>query len=239
MSTRLLPRYADRVRMNHWFVALMFVLAALSGLAFFHPSFYFFTALFGGGQWTRILHPFMGVLMTLGFLGLFFRLWRQNLITDADREWRRNAGRMMRGDKAGMPPAGKYNYGQKAVFWLMTLSLLVMLITGVMFWEPWFTPYFSIGLMLIAALGFYLQSVSLLMVDLFLMGTQSAFFGPVKYSILPDHLDEDELIGGNAIVEAGTFLSILLGTIIGGILIMREGGMEIVYAIIVAMAALG
>lgn len=97
----------------------------------------------------------------------------------------------------------------------------------------------EIGLMLIAALGFYLQSVSLLMVVLFLMGTQSAFFGPVKYSILPDHLQEDELIGGNAIVEAGTFLSILLGTIIGGILIMREGGMEIVSAIIVAMAALG
>lgn len=97
----------------------------------------------------------------------------------------------------------------------------------------------EIGLMLVAALGFYLQSVSLLMVVLFLMGTQSAFFGPVKYSILPDHLHEDELIGGNAIVEAGTFLSILLGTIIGGILIMREGGMEIVSAIVVAMAALG
>ena len=150
MSTRLLPRYADRVRMNHWFVALMFVLAALSGLAFFHPSFYFFTALFGGGQWTRILHPFMGVLMTVGFLGLFFRLWRQNLINDTDREWRRNAGKMMRGNKAGMPPAGKYNYGQKAVFWLMTLSLLVMLVTGVMFWRPWFAPYFSIGLMRVA-----------------------------------------------------------------------------------------
>lgn len=150
MSTRLLPRYADRVRMNHWFVALMFVLAALSGLAFFHPSFYFFTALFGGGQWTRILHPFMGVLMTVGFLGLFFRMWRQNLINETDREWRRNAGKMMGGNKAGMPPAGKYNYGQKAVFWLMTFSLLVMLVTGVMFWEPWFTPYFSIGLMRVA-----------------------------------------------------------------------------------------
>jgi formate dehydrogenase subunit gamma len=157
MSTRLLQRYADRERMNHWFIALMFVLAGLSGLAFFHPSFYFFTYLFGGGQWTRILHPFMGVLMTLGFLGLFFKLWRQNLITDADREWRKHAGRMLRGDKAGMPPVGKYNYGQKAVFWLMSVSVLVLVITGVMFWRPWFAPYFSIDVMRVAVL---LHSVS-------------------------------------------------------------------------------
>ena len=163
MSTRLLPRYADRVRMNHWFVALMFVLAALSGLAFFHPNFYLFTSLFGGGQWTRILHPFMGVLMTLGFLGLFFRLWRQNLINDNDRAWRRNAGKMLRGDKAGMPPAGKYNYGQKAVFWLMTLSLLVLLITGVMFWRPWFAPYFSIGLMRVAVVLHAVSAVVLVL----------------------------------------------------------------------------
>jgi len=97
----------------------------------------------------------------------------------------------------------------------------------------------EIGLMLVAALGFHLQSVNLLMTVLFLMGTQSAFFGPVKYSILPDHLHEDELIGGNAVVEAGTFLSILLGTIIGGTLVMREGGLDIVSVIIVAMAVIG
>ena len=75
---RLLRRYSDGQRMNHWFIALMFVLAGLSGLAFFHPSFYFFVNLFGGGQWTRILHPFLGVLMVLGglavVLGVFMDL---------------------------------------------------------------------------------------------------------------------------------------------------------------------
>ncbi len=62
----------------------------------------------------------------------------------------------------------------------------------------------------------------MLMAVLFLMGTQSAFFGPLKYSILPDHLDEDELIGGNALINAATFLAILIGTIAGGLLILRE-----------------
>ncbi|MBX3601799.1 MAG: formate dehydrogenase subunit gamma [Rubrivivax sp.] len=152
MSQRLLRRYEDGERMNHWFIALMFVLAGLSGLAFFHPSLFFLSHLFGGGSWARILHPFLGLLMVLAFLILFARLWRDNLVTAADREWKKHAGRMLRGDKAGMPPAGKYNYAQKMVFWAMAVSLLVLLVTGIMFWRPWFAPYFSIGMMRVAVL---------------------------------------------------------------------------------------
>ncbi len=144
MAQKLLQRYNERERMNHWVIALFFVLAGLSGLAFFHPSFYFLTHLFGGGQWARILHPFLGVVMFVSFLGLFFKLWRDNVLNDADREWRKHSGDMLRGDKSKMPPVGKYNAGQKGVFWMMAVSLLVLLVTGVMFWQPWFSPYFSI-----------------------------------------------------------------------------------------------
>ena len=104
MATRYLRRYEDRDRMNHWFIALLFVLAGLSGLAFFHPSLFFFTHLFGGGPWTRILHPFMGLLMVLAFLGLFVRLWKENVMTDADREWSKHMGEMLRGNQANLPP---------------------------------------------------------------------------------------------------------------------------------------
>jgi len=90
-----------------------------------------------------------------------------------------------------------------------------------------------------AAAGFYLDSISLLMVILFLMGTQSAFFGPLKYSILPDQLQEEELIGGNALVSAGTFIAILLGTIIGGLLILAEQGGIIVSSIVIGIAFAG
>lgn len=149
---RLLQRYKDGDRMNHWFIALMFVLAALSGLAFFHPSLFFFSHLFGGGSWARILHPFMGLLMVLGFGGMFVRLWRDNLVNDADREWKKHMGDMLRGDKSGMPPVGKYNYGQKMVFWVMVLSLVLLLLSGLMFWQPWFTPYVPIALQRAAVL---------------------------------------------------------------------------------------
>ena len=78
--------------------------------------------------------------------------------------------------------------------------------------------WIEIGIMAVGVLGLYLNSIPLLLFVLFMMGTQSAFFGPIKYSILPQHLREDELMDGNAMVEAGTFLAILLGTILGGIL---------------------
>lgn len=161
--SRMLQRYKDGERMNHWFIALMFVLAGLSGLAFFHPSFFFLSNLFGGGPWARILHPFMGVLMFLSFLGLFFKLWRENVVTSADREWRKHMGDMLRGNKAALPPVGKYNYGQKAVFWLMALSLIVLLVTGVMFWRPYFAPSFSIGTMRIAVLLHAISAVVLIL----------------------------------------------------------------------------
>ncbi len=149
---RLLKRYADGERMNHWFIVLMFFMAAVSGLAFFHPSLFFLSHLMGGGSWARILHPFVGLLMVLGFAVMFVKLWRQNLMTAADKEWSKHAGEMLRGDKSRMPPAGKYNAGQKQVFWLMSISLLVLVVTGFMFWRPWFAPYVPIAVMRVAVL---------------------------------------------------------------------------------------
>jgi formate dehydrogenase subunit gamma len=160
--SRMLQRYNDRERMNHWFIALMFVLAGLSGLAFFHPSLFFFSYLFGGGSWARILHPFMGVLMALSFLGLFLRLRRDNAITEADKAWKAHAGEMLRGNKANLPPVGKYNYGQKMVFWVMAGSLLVMLVTGLMFWRPWFAPYFPINALRVAVVLHSISAVTLI-----------------------------------------------------------------------------
>lgn len=77
----------------------------------------------------------------------------------------------------------------------------------------------EIGIMVIASLGFLLSNLYLLLLALFLMGAQSTLFGPLKYSILPQHLAENEMIGGNGLIECGTFLAILFGTILGGVLI--------------------
>lgn len=97
----------------------------------------------------------------------------------------------------------------------------------------------EIAIMGLAGLAFYLGDPYVMLGVLFLMGSQSAMFGPVKYGILPDHLREDELIGGNALIEAGTFLAILMGTIAGGLIILTEHGIATVTGLIIAVALLG
>jgi acyl-[acyl-carrier-protein]-phospholipid O-acyltransferase/long-chain-fatty-acid--[acyl-carrier-protein] ligase len=93
--------------------------------------------------------------------------------------------------------------------------------------------------MAIAVAGFVTGSVTLLFTVLFLMGIHSTFFGPIKYGILPAHLDEDELLGGNGLIEAGTYLAIMLGTIAGGILILTDVGIEAISASLLAVAVAG
>ncbi len=98
----------------------------------------------------------------------------------------------------------------------------------------------EVAIMGIAVTGFLLQSLPILLTALFLMGAQSALFGPAKYGILPQHLDETELVGGNGLVEMGTFLAILLGTMAGGLLIgIPEYGVYMVSVAIVLIAVLG
>ncbi len=147
-----LQRYSSRERMNHGLVLVAFLLAALTGFAFFYPGLYFLSALVGGGGIARILHPFLGLVVVLGFLGLFLRLRGDNKITDGDRVWASRMGELVRGNKKAMPPAGKYNYGQKMVFWATAVCLLLLFVTGVMFWNPWFTPFFPIVLQRFAVL---------------------------------------------------------------------------------------
>ncbi|MDE2584555.1 MAG: MFS transporter [Betaproteobacteria bacterium] len=94
-------------------------------------------------------------------------------------------------------------------------------------------------IMLVAAVGFALHSLALLLGALFLLGCHSTLFGPVKYALLPQHLHEDELVGGNALVEAGTFVAILIGTLAGGLLAGAGGHPAWVAFAGLAVAALG
>lgn len=98
----------------------------------------------------------------------------------------------------------------------------------------------EIGVMVLAAVGFLFESTVVLFLTLFLMGLQSALFGPLKYGVLPELLPLDKLVGGNALVEMGTFLAILLGTIAGGLLIAaKAAGSASVGAAAICVAVLG
>ncbi len=102
-----------------------------------------------------------------------------------------------------------------------------------------YVKLFEIGIMCIGAAGFLYQSLTLLIGALFLMGLHSTVFGPVKYSILPQHLRLEELIGGNGLVEMGTFVAILLGTVLGGLLIAQPNAASLVSIAVIGIACAG
>ncbi|KII79654.1 MFS transporter [Vibrio renipiscarius] len=97
----------------------------------------------------------------------------------------------------------------------------------------------EIGIMLFGAIGFITESYLILLILLFLMGTQSAFFGPVKYALLPQQLTDKELVPGNALVETGTFLAILLGTLGAGVIASADNANYIAAGCVVLFALFG
>ncbi|MGN6581209.1 MAG: formate dehydrogenase subunit gamma [Bordetella sp.] len=146
MSDRkLIQRYSAGERSNHWFTAICFVLLALSGLALFHPAFFWLASLFGGGPWTRILHPFVGLAMFVSFLLLACRMARQNRMTQADRQWLARYKEVLANRDENLPEVGKYNGGQKLLFYVLILCMIGLLLSGIVIWRAYFSLYFPIG----------------------------------------------------------------------------------------------
>lgn len=102
-----------------------------------------------------------------------------------------------------------------------------------------YVKVFEIGIMLFASAGFFLHNIWLLATALFMMGMHSTIFGPVKYSYLPQHLKENELIGGNGMIEMGSFVAILLGQVLGAWLSMQQQHEILTSIAILVIAALG
>jgi formate dehydrogenase subunit gamma len=148
----LIERYTPNERTNHWITAITFVLLALSGLAMFHPAMSWLYAIFGGGQWTRILHPFVGCVMFLSFLILALRFWHHNLLDRADIQWMRQIDDVLNNREDKLPAIGKYNAGQKLLFFTMVVCLLLLLASGIVIWRRYFSFYFPIEIVRLAAL---------------------------------------------------------------------------------------
>jgi formate dehydrogenase subunit gamma len=152
-------RYTKAARVNHWITATCLVLLALSGLALFHPSLFFLTGLFGGGQWTRAIHPWIGVVLFFSFAGLFLRFWRANLWRREDGTWLARLRDVLAGNEENLPEVGKYNAGQKTVFWGMSLLIIVLITSGLVIWDQYFAQYSTIDQKRIAVLIHALAAV--------------------------------------------------------------------------------
>jgi len=136
VSEPLLRRFTYLERVVHWVVGVTFVLLLASGLAFSYPSLFWLTTLFGGGPAARVLHPWIGAVFGVG-MALMIALWIRHMFLDAeDWKWLGAVRAYATRDHHHVPPAGKYNAGQKLFFWAQGLLAVALVATGVPLWMP-------------------------------------------------------------------------------------------------------
>lgn len=148
----LIERYTPNERTNHWITAICFIVLTVSGLAMFHPATAWMAMFLGGGQWTRILHPFFGILMFASFALLVVRFWHHNMMEKGDTQWLKQIGDVVTNREDRLPRVGRYNAGQKMLFFVLILCMLGLLLSGIVIWRAYFAFYFPIDVVRFAAL---------------------------------------------------------------------------------------
>jgi formate dehydrogenase subunit gamma len=159
-----LIRHATGARINHWITGGCFVLLLLSGLSMYRPMLFFLSGLFGGGQWTRAIHPWIGIVLLVSYLGLIVQFWRDNLWSWDDIAWLRAIDRVLVNEEEGVPEVARFNAGQKFVFWSMALLVPVLFVTGIVIWEAYFSSYTTIEQQRIAVLIHSLAAIAAIIV---------------------------------------------------------------------------
>ncbi|MDC9620409.1 formate dehydrogenase cytochrome b556 subunit [Xenorhabdus sp. XENO-7] len=157
----IIIRHSPIERINHWAVVIVFLFTAISGLGFFFPSLNWMMNIFGTPQLSRILHPFAGSVMFFLFVFMFFRYFKHNLLDRDDIEWAKHVHNVLRNEEAG--DTGQYNLGQKGIYWSVSVCLILLLVSGIIIWRPYFAEYFPIPLIRIALLVHSLSAIGLIL----------------------------------------------------------------------------
>ncbi|MCG8706914.1 formate dehydrogenase-N subunit gamma [Brenneria sp. 4F2] len=146
----LRTKFIDRI--CHWIVVISFFLVALSGIALFFPTLQWLTQTFGTPQMGRIMHPFFGILIVICLVPMFIRFVGHNIPKLNDIPWFLNIIEVLKGNEHEVADVGKYNPGQKMMFWSIMGLTLVLLVTGVIMWRPYFAHFFPIDVVRYAIL---------------------------------------------------------------------------------------
>lgn len=159
----VIVRHQYRDRWMHWIVVLTFFIVAASGLALFHPSLFFLSGLVGGGPWAALVHPFAGLAMALLFFVFALPLWASNVMQPSDWQWLRQIQDVIDHRDDRLPDVGKFNAGQKLLYFLMILCMLALTVTGFAIWRRYFSGYLPVdvvraGLVIHALAAFALVS---------------------------------------------------------------------------------
>jgi formate dehydrogenase subunit gamma len=127
-------RYNLQERLVHAAAGVTYVYLLLTGLAFWTPALYWMAVVLGGGYLSRLLHPWIGLAFS-GVLLVMWASWRREMkTTPGDRAWRKHIVEYMTNQDEKVPPAGRFNYGQKQFFWLMVIASVALFVSGVVLW---------------------------------------------------------------------------------------------------------
>src|ERR1700728_669084 len=157
-------RNTPACRITHWNTACLFVLLMLSCLWLFDPMLFFLSELFGGGQWTRAIHPWIGIVLLISYAGLIVQFWRDNGWNRDDVAWLLAINRVLANEEEGVPEVARFNAGQKFVFWSMALLIPVLFFSGLVIWEVYFSSYTTIEQQRIAVLLHSLAAIGAIIV---------------------------------------------------------------------------
>lgn len=167
-------RYQFHERLNHWIAAFSYIYLMLTGLSFYSPWLAWLAFAFGGGQISRMLHPWIGLIFAASVLYMFV-LWASQMhVTDADKAWWNSIGHYIRNEDEQMPPAGRYNAGQKLLFWGFFVCGLLLLLSGLVLWFPEYIPWSLRYLRYLAILVHV--SAALLTIGLFMLHVYMGVF---------------------------------------------------------------
>ena len=134
-------RYSFHERAIHWLAGISYVYLLLSGLAFWSPWLFWIAVVIGGGTIARELHPWFGLVFSIAVV-LMFRMWSgQMKESPQDKIWWRGIGNYIRNEDEKMPPADRFNPGQKLLFWGFFWNGIVLLLTGLVLWNPQWIPW--------------------------------------------------------------------------------------------------
>lgn len=147
MNRRRIPpsnrivRYTLLERVVHWIAGIAYLYLLLTGLAFYSPALFWLTTLFGGGVTARAWHPIVGLLFTLDVIWMY-RMWQGDMrTTKADQAWLKKVRHYIRNEDDKVPPVGRFNPGQKQLFWLMFYGAILLFLSGAILWFPEFVPW--------------------------------------------------------------------------------------------------
>jgi len=134
-------RYAFRERLMHWMNGFAYLYLMLTGLSFWSPWLLWIAVVLGGTQISRMLHPWIGLFFTFTLAWMYSTWASQMHTTEEDKAWLDSMQYYVRNEDEAMPPAGRYNMGQKLLFWGFVLCGILLLLSGVVLWLPEYLPW--------------------------------------------------------------------------------------------------